>query len=1691
MLLRIHNAKLEKVAYIDNDKSDTLHFYKDKWSRYLDTGTSSFEFTVFKRSIKSDTVKEKAYSALTERAFVSFDYRGKTYLFNVMSTDETEHEIACYCENLNLELLNEYSGPYKATKSMSFVDYCNLFDILRFGAITIGKNEVEGQTRTIEWTGQDTDLKRLLSIANNFDAEIEFETHLKDDSSLKSFVMNIYKKHDDKNQGVGRRREDVLLSYGKNISGVRRKIDKTGIYNAIKPTGKRTEKKTQTVKIAAKTPSPAQKSAVATWSGGDLKYGGNTLSKDTINTLLKYCVDYNVLPSGVISQLYVESFWGKSNVARVDRNWGGLTWTGTGSRPSGVTVTRGSARPANEGGYYMRFANLADYFKDYMYLIAKQGLYAVVGKKTIDDYTKGLFRVGGAKYDYAAAGHSHYITLMRDVRSGVNRNNNSAMDKLDKLASEGYSNTTTAPKTAMTVNTLASKTKSVLNELNSLKGRRIGSGQCYAIPAWYAMKIGGPWLGGGVTNGFRGLIKGGMAAGLIGDDYNWKQFGWQVVRPKKVADIIPGAIANIKINHNGGQIVTGPWGHTVVVKAVSGNTVTVLEQNYANRQFLEERNYTASTYLNSISTLCYPPEIASGKRIDGKASQPVASPKPAAPKEETKTETTEQEVVFSIDSKRKQEWKNEEGIVEFYLENGLLYAPLSKNLYPSAFTGIETTDNWIRKDIEVDTDNEDKLISVALADLRRNCYPAITYEVTGYHGDLDIGDTIKITDSEYVEGLILEARVSEQHLSFTNPQNNATIFANFKALENELSDTLEARMEALAEMARPYELRLSTDKGTTFINQLGRSVLMPKLLKANKEYEADYLFKHQDNFLGAGSDLLVEGTDVTDSLIITVEAYIDNELMATQEVTFVNIIDESFGVMGKDGIVHTAYANSPDGTEDFSLIDSNRDYLGIYTDNIPEDSTDPSRYKWTKIKGEKGDKGDPGQRGLDGLQGERGEQGLPGKNGVDGRTQYTHIAYSNSADGSKDFSVSASDRAYIGMYVDFNSADSNNPSDYAWTLVKGANGANGVAGKAGVDGRTPYLHIAYATSNDGSQGFSTTDSVNKTYIGTYTDYTQADSTSYTDYKWTLIKGADGNGIANVTNYYLATTASSGVTKATTGWTTTPQQISVDKRYLWNYRVELYTNGTSKETTPAVIGVHGEKGDRGIQGIQGVQGIQGIPGTKGADGRTQYTHIAYADNATGGGFSQTDQTKSYIGMYVDFSATDSTNPAAYKWSKWKGEDGAQGIPGAKGADGRTPYIHFAYANSADGRTDFSLTQTGNKRYIGTYTDYTATDSQDPTKYRWVDMVGTVEVGGRNLLLNSNFEKISKGNSFTVNNQTYNTTAENWTTYNGGIANAKTSYHAYVAEFEGHKNAIIYNETNGERNWKGIQQTLGDRMPQTTNNFILSADVFVTGAGTRLFGGFRYADESGSYNFHSGHFRFDTATFEVGKWQRVSITVPFDRNKADFSKSIIFYIYAYNFTTNAILAIDDVQLETGNVATNHSLAQEDIQADIDSKADEKLTTDQINMLHALAQQNQAELEARATLDELSRLQVFLNDMQRQDEASREQTKTDLRTLANRVATNVQRLGEMKQVTEFMTTYISQSEEGMVIGKKDSTSLVKVSSDKISFVSGGEEVAYISQGVLHIDNGVFATSVRIGHFITQAHPDNEFINMTYFVP
>lgn len=159
--------------------------------------------------------------------------------------------------------------------------------------------------------------------------------------------------------------------------------------------------------------------------------------------------------------------------------------------------------------------------------------------------------------------------------------------------------------------------------------------------------------------------------------------------------------------------------------------------------------------------------------------------------------------------------------------------------------------------------------------------------------------------------------------------------------------------------------------------------------------------------------------------------------------------------------------------------------------------------------------GKNGINGLDGLQGEKGEQGIPGKdgkdgiNGIDGKTSYFHIKYSSVANPTSSSQMTETPSTYIGTYVDYKPNDSTDPKKYTWSKFEGTDGKDGIAGTNGTDGKTYYLHIAYANSADGRTGFSVSDGTNKLYIGQYTDTTKADSTDPTKYTWSKIKGEPG------------------------------------------------------------------------------------------------------------------------------------------------------------------------------------------------------------------------------------------------------------------------------------------------------------------------------------------------------------------------------------------------------------------------------------------------------------------------------------------------------------------------------------------------------------------------------------------------------
>lgn len=132
-----------------------------------------------------------------------------------------------------------------------------------------------------------------------------------------------------------------------------------------------------------------------------LRYGNHTLTQEVLDKILAVCKHYDILPSYAITLLHYEGLWGNSAVGKSDNNWGGMTWNGQAKRPSGVTVSKGTARPANEGGHYMRYASVDDFLKDWGYLLRNGGSYRVSGAKSFETSVKGMFRFGGASYDYA------------------------------------------------------------------------------------------------------------------------------------------------------------------------------------------------------------------------------------------------------------------------------------------------------------------------------------------------------------------------------------------------------------------------------------------------------------------------------------------------------------------------------------------------------------------------------------------------------------------------------------------------------------------------------------------------------------------------------------------------------------------------------------------------------------------------------------------------------------------------------------------------------------------------------------------------------------------------------------------------------------------------------------------------------------------------------------------------------------------------------------------------------------------------------------------------------------------------------------------------------------------------------------------------------------------------------------------
>lgn len=719
---------------------------------------------------------------------------------------------------------------------------------------------------------------------------------------------------------------------------------------------------------------------------------------------------------------------------------------------------------------------------------------------------------------------------------------------------------------------------------------------------------------------------------------------------------------------------------------------------------------------------------------------------------------------------------------DIYLSGSTLYSRSAVAKWSRYLSEKGSGTGHIVQSYTYDTTSQSELCNRAVSKLKKIYDAAVSYEVElAYLPDgIKIGDTVNIVDD--TGELYLSARIMKLESSICNDEYTATL-GEYKLKSSGISEKMESlasQFEKLAKNRTFYTWVVFADTetgggislksaGKTYMGIAYNQTTKQPVLTDPSIYTwvkvvgeqgiagepgkngltsffhvryadvpnptANQLRKDTGKYIGTYVDYILE--DSTDPTKYTWRKFQGDDGEDGADGT-----PGENGANGETSYLHIAYATSADGKTGFSTTNAvDKTYIGQYVDFTKADSTNPAKYRWSKFQGPKGDKGDPGEQGLRGLQGDKGDQGIQGPKGESGKSTYTHIAYANSSDGKVSFSVSDSDRDYVGMYVDEVVADSTDPTKYAWSKIKGADGTQGIQGKPGADGKTPYFHIAYATSADGKTGFSITESTGKTYIGVYTDYTKADSTDPSKYKWTKIQGPQGTqglqgiqgpqgerGIAGKDGQNGATTYFHIKYSAVSNPTSASQMTEVPNTYIGTYVdfTEMDSNDPGKYTWYR------------LQGLQGEKGTQGLPGKDGSNGKTTYLHIKYSNDGGKTFTANSGETPGdYVGTCTDFNQTDPTTVGSYIWAKIKGEQGPQGLrglqgekgdqgiqgpKGADGKDGKTTYFHIKYSAVSNPTSASQMTETPSK-YIGTYVDFTQTDSDDPKKYSWQQLEGS--------------------------------------------------------------------------------------------------------------------------------------------------------------------------------------------------------------------------------------------------------------------------------------------------------------------------------------------------------------------------------
>lgn len=296
--------------------------------------------------------------------------------------------------------------------------------------------------------------------------------------------------------------------------------------------------------------------------------------------------------------------------------------------------------------------------------------------------------------------------------------------------------------------------------------------------------------------------------------------------------------------------------------------------------------------------------------------------------------------------------KDSNGNILYKVQGNNILAPQSRDRFPSTLLTNHSNDMYAVLVWSYETDSVETLYGQALAQLKKNCVPKVTYDVDAYI-DADIGDTFTIEDAEYSPTLYLEARITEQEICFTDSEKCKTIFDNFEEKQSQISSALISEMNKMIELKKVYEGSIVSSNGVLFKTDSDSTKLTALVKDDGVDITSKYsiIWYKDDVQISTSQTIIVNASDFTEKAVYRFKAMSGEILKASAEVTVMRLQD---GQNGTSAYVHIAYANSSDGRVDFSLTDSNRKFIGQYSDSKQYGSEDPTKYRWSAIKGEDG-----------------------------------------------------------------------------------------------------------------------------------------------------------------------------------------------------------------------------------------------------------------------------------------------------------------------------------------------------------------------------------------------------------------------------------------------------------------------------------------------------------------------------------------------------------------------------------------------------------------------------------------------------------------------------------------------------------------------------------------------------------------